>query len=416
MVRSGEWEMSNGVARRLSLGSQGFADAPPTSSVDRRHLQRVMKRMRVVQLDSVPVIIRTQYVPFHSRLGPYEVKLFDDVAYKSGRWFEAWSHEASLLPVESEPLFRWAKAQARVGQTWKGLAELASKNPSYIEAVLEEVRDRGAASSKDLIQVPQNMVSTKKAPTSEKHAGWWNRSDAKNALDWLFRIGELGIRRVGNFEKQYVPLSSLVPNDILAQSTPDIADAQRELTLQSVQSLGVGTVSDIADYFRLPVAVSRRCLAELVEAGTVVPAVVEGWDKPAFADPAARVPQKVTRTTVLSPFDPMVWNRERAQRLFNFEYKLEIYTPKEKRRWGYYVLPILDGEQIIGRVDAKTHRNENRLSVKAVFFERQANTENTRATVKAVTDLAKLLAVERVCFDGTSNADARACEFLLASP
>ncbi len=398
MPRTGVWNMSNSTARRLSLGAQGFADPPPKSTVDRRHLRRVMKRLRVIQLDSVPVIIRTQYLPFHSRLGPYDTTLFDDVAYRSGHWFEAWSHEASLLPVETEPLFRWAKQRAKDGQTWKGLADLAAKNPRYVEAVLQEVNERGAVLSKDLSDVPQNVSPINKAASTEKHAGWWNRSDAKNALDWLFRIGELGVRRVGNFEKQYVPFSSLIPTDVLVQPTPEPSDAIRELTRQSVQALGVGTVSDISDYFRLPVTAVRRSLDELVDGGDIVAAVVEGWDKPAFADPAARVPQKISATTVLSPFDPVVWNRDRAQRLFNFEYKLEIYTPKAKRRWGYYVLPILDGDRIVGRIDAKTHRAERRLEVIAMYLESGGGREAAASIRAAIADLANLVEAESVSY------------------
>jgi uncharacterized protein YcaQ len=388
VVRSGTWNMSGDVARRLALGAQGFGDKAPGASVDRRHLRRVMGRLRVLQLDSVPVVIRTQYLPFHSRLGPYQAGLLDRIAYRDGEWFEAWAHEASLLPVASEPLFRWMKARVRSGRTWKGIYEFSQREPAYIQSVLDEVRDRGTVAPGDL---------SDPRPVAGGGGGWWNRSQGALALDWLFRIGEVGIRRGGNFERYFSPLADIVGEAVIAAPTPSADDARRELTIQSVQALGVGTATDVADYFRLPVREVRSTLAQLVEEGRVLAATVAGWKHPAFADPAARAPRKVEGATVLSPFDPVVWKRDRAERIFGFEYKIEIYVPEAKRRWGYYVLPVMVDGHLVARLDVKTDRERGALRIKAAHAEPDRNDLPTAARVAdAIADLARLVEVDSI--------------------
>ena len=289
MGRVGQWNMSLDVARRVALGAQGFADPPPSGSVTKRHMTRVMKRMRVLQLDSIPVIMRTQYMPFHSRLGPYRPELLDRIAYKDGDWFEVWAHEASLLPVESEPLMRWTFERAREGKTWKHLHELSVREPAYVQAVLDEVRERGSVTGGTL---------SDPRPQSKDASGWGRSSLGVTALDWLFRVGELGIRRQGNFEKVFVPMDSVIPAEVRKQPTPSVDDAFRELMVQSVQAHGVGTAHCIADYFRMPIRQARTALAELVEDGRVLAATVKGWDEPAFADPDARTPRSIIGATV----------------------------------------------------------------------------------------------------------------------
>jgi uncharacterized protein YcaQ len=378
------WSMSADVARRLFLGAQGFRDKRPSGAVDRRHLRRAMARMRVLQLDSVPVVIRTQYLPLHARLGPYRVEQLDRIAYQHDEWFEAWAHEASLLPVASEPLFRWMKDRVRQGHTWKWLAEFAAKEPTYVQAVLDEVRERGAVAPGELSD-PRPTKGT---------GGWGNRSAGARALDWLFRAGELGVRRRGNFEKVFSPLQDIVPADVLATPTPTPEDARRALTLQSVQALGVGAAGDVADYFRLPIRGVRESLAELVALGRVIAAEVEGWDKPAFADPEASVPRTIEGATVLSPFDPVVWNRDRALRLFDFDYKIEIYVPKEKRRWGYYVLPVMVDGVLVARLDVKTDRTRGVLQLRASHAEPgHKDVAVAERVAGAVHDLAQLVEV-----------------------
>lgn len=386
-MRAGHWTMSNDVARRVALGAQGFADRPPRGAVDRRHLRRVMKRLRVLQLDSIPVVIRTQYLPFHSRLGPYRAELLDRIAYGDDAWFESWAHEASLLPVESEPLFRWMKRRFREGQTWKRLHAFATREAAYVGRVLDEVRARGALAPSELSEPRPSKGSS----------GWGSRSQGAMALDWLYRVGEVGIRRSGNFEKRFSVLGDIVPSPILNAPTPSKTDAIRELTAQSVEALGVGTASDVADYFRLPIRDVRAALAQLVEGGRVVSADVEGWARPAFADPKAPTPRCIVGARVLSPFDPVVWKRDRAQRLFGFEYKIEIYTPAAKRRWGYYVLPVLIDEHLVARLDVKTDRDAGVLRIKAAYVEAGSDARDIAPrVVGAVRDLARLVEVEEV--------------------
>ena len=386
--RTGTWQMSVDLARRVSLGAQGFADRAPSGAVDRRHLRRVMGRMQVLQLDSIPVVIRTQYLPFHSRLGPYRPDLLDSVAYRHDEWFECWAHEASLLPVGSEPLFRWTKERARSGGTWKRLAEFAESEPGYIDSVLAEVRDRNAVAAGELSE-PGEIAMTLD--------GWGSWKAGHLALEWLFRVGEIGIRRRGNFEKAYSPIEDIVPASVLAAPTPEANDALRELTLRAVRALGVGTAHDIADYFREPSRDVRRHLHDLIETGEVVEAVVAGWSQPAFADPHAKVPRRVTGQTVLSPFDPVVWHRDRAERLFDFEYRIEIYVPAAKRRWGYYVLPVLVDGEIVARLDVKTDRADGVLRIRSAHAETGRDTPEVADRVGgAVRDLSLLVGVDDI--------------------
>lgn len=380
--------MSADVARRMTLAAQGFADKRPSGNVTKRHMQRVMGRLGVIQLDSIPVVIRTQYLPFHSRLGPYDPALFDRVAYKDDAWFEAWSHEASLLPVAAEPNFRWMRQRAAEGATWKSLHEVAQREPGYVQSVLDEVRERGAVTGGTL---------SDQRPLEDDGSGWWHRSLGVLALDWLFRIGEVGIRRQGNFEKVFSPLDTIVPAEILATKTPSPDDAISELIVASVRSLGVGTAEDIADYYRLPIRDIRRLLPDVVESGRISSIAVEGWEKPAFVDPAAKTPRKIEGATVLSPFDPIVWKRDRAERIWGFDYRIEIYVPEAKRRWGYYVLPVLVDGHLVARLDVKTDRQAGVLRIKAAHVEPGHDAgEVAERVAPSIRDLAQLVGVDGI--------------------
>lgn len=380
--------MSNDVARRVALGAQGFNEPKPSGAISARHMRQVMKRLRVIQLDSIPVVIRTQYMPFHSRLGPYAPELLDAVAYGSDVWFEAWSHEASLLPVDLEPQFRWMRARALRGDTWNGLYEVAQREPAYVQAVLDEVKERGAVTGGTL---------SDPRPVERGGDGWWHRSLGVLALDWLFRIGEVGIRRQGNFEKVFSALDSIVPAKVLARPTPDEDTALRELITQSTRALGVATAKEVSDYFRLPIRDVRRLLPSVVESGLVIEAEVEGWANPAFADPEAKIPRQISGATVLSPFDPIVWNRERAQQIWGFEYRIEIYVPEKKRRWGYYVLPVLVDGHLVGRLDVKTDRHDGVLRIKAAHVEDGLDkAEVARRMVAAIEDLRQTCGVDSI--------------------
>jgi uncharacterized protein YcaQ len=347
-----------------------------------------MGRMKVVQLDSIPIVIRTQYLTFHSRLGPYDPLLLDRVAYTDDAWFEAWSHEASLLPVASEPLFRWMRERAKRGQTWKSLHEVSVREPGYVQSILDEVRERGSVTGGEL---------SDPRPLPGDGSGWWHRSLGVMALDWLFRVGELGVRRRGNFEKVFSPMEAIIPADVLTLRTPSEDEALSELIVQSVQGLGVGTAEDIADYFRLPIRDIRAKLPEVVEEGRILSAAVKGWPKPAFADPDAKVPRQIDGSTVLSPFDPVVWHRDRAARIWDFEYRIEIYVPAAKRKWGYYVLPVMIDGQLVARLDVKTDRDAGVLRIQAAHAESgSASIETASRVTEAVDDLALMVGVEAV--------------------
>ena len=357
MSRQEPIRLSVSEARRIALGAQGFADPRPEGRIDRRHMRRVMGRVKLLQLDSVPVVIRTQYLPPFSRLGCYDSALLDRIAYRDDEWFEAWAHEASLVPVTDEPLLRWQKQRAEQGQTWSGLVELARREPGYVADVLAQVAERPRAAGE---------LSEPRRRSGE----WWgSRSLGSMALDWLFRIGAVGIRRRGNFVKEFDLLERIVPADVLARPTPSVEEAQRELLVRSAEALGVGTAGDLIDYYRLPRRDGRNGLQELAEAGDVEVVAVEGWSEPAYMHPEARLPRSVVPLTVLSPFDPVVWNRARAARLWDFDYRIEIYVPASKRVYGYYVLPVLDGEELVARLDLKTDRSAGALLVHGAFAE-----------------------------------------------
>jgi len=349
--------LSASQARRIALAAQGFRDPAPKGRVDRRHLRRVMTRLQLLQLDSVPVVMRTQYMPLFARLGPYDPDLLDTIAYRDDEWFEAWCHEASLLAVEDEPLLRWLKARSRRGQTWSHLRELAESDPTYVNDVLAQVRERP-------------MAPGELADPRPRNGEWWgDRSSGSVALDWLFRVGEVGIRRRTGFVKEFDLLERIVPEAIRQQPTPSEEDAHRELLRRAARSLGVAAIPDLVDYHRLPKRPAKQRVNELIEEGELVEVDVEGWQRPGYLHPDAMLPRSIDACTLLSPFDPVVWFRERGERLFDFRYKIEIYTPAAQRQYGYYVLPFLMGDQLVGRVDLKTDRAAKVLRVLGAFSE-----------------------------------------------
>lgn len=317
-----------------------------------------MERLRLIQLDSVPVITRTQYLPAYSRLGGYEPNLIDDIAYKRDDWIEAFVHEACLHPVADEPLFRFLKDRARRGDTWKGLVRLAETEGAYIEQVRQEVAERGP------------MLASELTDARPRQGEWWgSRSIGTLALDYLFRVGEVGIRRVGNFEKQWDLVDRIVSPEIRALPAPSEDDAMRELLARAGIALGLGTADCLVDYFRLPKRQAKSLLGDVVDAGHLELCEVDGVSKPVYLDPNASVPRSIEGHAFVSPFDPIVWNRPRAQWLFDFEYKIEIYVPKDKRRFGYYVLPFWLNERLAGRADLKTDRSTGVLRLLAVYAE-----------------------------------------------
>jgi len=353
-------------------------------------LRDVMDRLHLLQLDSIPIITRTQYLPAYSRHGNYQADLHDELAYHHDEWFEAWAHEASLLPVRFEPLLRWNKTRARSGEIWRSLHQIASDQSAYVKQVLSEVRERGPLRARDL---------SDPRPTTSG-ASWGGSSKGSLALDWLFRVGELGVRRIGNFEKSFDAIDRIIPSEILNQPTPPESEAISDLLVLSAQAHGIGTAEDLSDYFRLPIKPARKCLDELVESKRLVYCQVEGWTKPAYCVPAvseAGAPRTLRARALLSPFDPVMWFRERGERLFDFEYRLEIYTPQHKRRWGYYVLPFLLGDKIVARVDLKNDRQASALRVLAAHIEAGEDAEKVAiALAEELFLLAKFLGCVKV--------------------
>jgi uncharacterized protein YcaQ len=376
-------------ARRVALHAQGFGAKDRSTPVNRGHLRRLVRRLHLLQLDSVPVIIRTQYMPAFSRLGPYDPTLLDHVAYRKDEWFEAFVHEASLVPVEDEPLFRFMKERCRNGQAWRGLVELAEKESSYIEQVLCEVTERGPIKANEL------------ANSRPRGGEWWgSRSVGAAALDWLFRTGAVGIRRVGNFEKEFDLLDRIVPTEIINQLTPSPEDSLKELLVRSAAALGVATAPELTDYFRLPKRAVKSLFPELVEDGRLIPCEVPSTDRPTFMHPDAKVPRVMDARALLSPFDPVVWHRERASWRVDFDYRIEIYVPKPKRVYGYYVLPFLLGDQLVGRCDLKTDRQEGVLRLLGAFAQPGVDEKVIAGDLAAeLQQLATMVGVDRVKVD-----------------
>jgi hypothetical protein len=317
----------------------------------------VLKRLGMLQIDSVNVLMRAHYLPLFSRLGPYPVKLLDEASYsrKRRRFFEYWGHEACLLPLEAFPLLRWRMERARnlVG-TWRRLASFAKSKPDFIESVIEVVKQHGPAGASEI----ERHLAEERPRVSR---GWWSWTDTKAALEFLFWCGRITTATRRNFERVYDLTERVIPHKILTAQAPSFEDAQRQLIRIAARALGLSTESDLRDYFRLGTEEARTRIAELVETGELLPVIVRDWK--AFLHRDAKIPRRVHAQALISPFDPLIWERKRAERLFRFRYRIEIYTPVQKREHGYYVLPFLLGDQLVARVDLKADRKLGRLHV-----------------------------------------------------
>ena len=377
--------LSPAQARRIALAAQGFADPPPGTLPDRRHLRRVLGRTGLLQMDSVNVLQRAHYLPVYSRLGPYRTNLLDAAAYRRPReLFEYWGHEASLLPLRLHPYLRWRMAD---GHAWGGVARLARDQPGLIESVRTQVLDNGPLTAAEL-----------EADAPRRTGNWgWNWTAAKIALEWLFWRGEvLAAYRNSGFARVYDVPERVLPTGVLGAPTPQPAEAFRELARIAAGALGVATEADLRDYFRLPVAGARAAVRELAEAGELVPVQVTGWRQPGYLHHAARLPRWIRAATLVSPFDPLIWRRERVERLFGFTYRIEIYTPAKQRVYGYYVLPFLFGDRLVARVDLKADRAAGVLRVPGAWAERDAPPEVPAALAAELHRLAGWLGLAEV--------------------
>jgi uncharacterized protein YcaQ len=378
--------LSAATARRIALAAQGFGEPRPAGRIDRRHARRVFQHVQLVQIDSVNVLVRSQELPVFARLGPHRRDLIPAMA-ADGELFEYWGHMASLIPVELHRLFRFKMEQARRGQgMWSGMSRLLRERPEYLAVVLDDVKARGPLRASDL------------RDGGPRHRDpWWSWDDAKVALELLFYTGDVTARRLPNFEREYDLTERVLPAAVLEQPTPTEQESRRELLALAALALGIGTARDLCDYFRLNIPKSRAALAELVEDGRLVPVQVEGWDQPTYLRPGARVPRRIGARTLLSPFDSLVWDRDRTERVFGFHYRIEIYTPAPKRRFGYYVLPFLLGDELVARVDLKSDRQASALLVQAVWGEPGVYDEEVADELHdELVELARFLGLERI--------------------
>ena len=371
--------LSRAEARRTALAAQGFGRTRPNGEAGAagaagwRRIKGSIARMGLLQVDSISVLVRSHYLPVFSRLGAYDRDALDARAFQPRRreLFEYWGHECSLLPLDLQPLLRWRMARAeRLDGVWGRVEALVRDRPDYVDTVLAQVRERGPQSARDF-------------QSSGRRGGMWDWNDGKTALEYLFWSGRVSAAARRGFERIYDLSERVLPAEILARPTPPEAEAQRALVKLAARALGVATESDLRDYFRLSAADAKRAVAALVEAGELLPLGVEGWRQTAYLDPAAKTPRRVLGAALLTPFDPLIWERARTERLFDFRYRVEIYTPAGKRKHGYYVLPFLLDGRLVARVDLKSDRPAGALRVLASHLEAGADSAAVAAALAA---------------------------------
>ena len=360
------------AARRVALAAQGFAAPRPSGRIDARHVRKVIGQLGLLQLDSVNVFCRAHYMPAFSRLGPYPREVLDQMAAHGSsvagarrgagperrELMEYWAHEASLFPVALQPLMRWRMARWR-SDAWGSISQIEQDDPGLTDEVLRLVTSRGPVRAAD--------TGIKRPP--RQPGEMWNWHDGKRALEYHFFAGNVSASCRVNFERFYDLPERVLPASVIAAPTPADDDAQRELIRIAARALGVATEPDLGDYFRLPRAASKARVAELTAAGELIPVAVDGWAAPAYLWPDARRPRRVAARALLSPFDSLIFFRNRTERLFGFRYRIEIYTPAAARVHGYYVLPFLLGDTLVGRVDLKSDRQAGVLRVQSAFAE-----------------------------------------------
>jgi uncharacterized protein YcaQ len=350
-------------ARALALAAQGFETPRPANKPTQRHVNSLISRLGVIQIDSVNVLVRSQELPLFSRLGNHDRNAIPK-ATESQKIFEYWGHEAAHLPVEIHPLFRWKMEAARLGKArhW-GLTSFYADNKVFVKRMLKHVETNGPTTARELSTRTEKRGADKKT--------WWDWDESKTALEYLFLTGQLMSRGRGtDFARIYDTPERVLPLNILNAPIPNEHDARKQLLVRSAIAQGVATATDLADYYRQKLASVKPLIAELLEEGELCEVAVDGWTEKAFVHRSAKLPKQLHATALLSPFDSLVWCRPRNERLFNFHYRIEIYTPKEKRKFGYYVLPFMMNGQMVGRVDLKSDRANSKLLVHSVHTEK----------------------------------------------
>ncbi|MEE2916387.1 cytoplasmic protein [Sphingomonas ginsenosidimutans] len=353
-------DMSRRDARRIVLAAQGFSRSHPARP-SKRHLRSLADRLHLFQIDSVNVLTRAHYLPAFARIGGYDRALLEDDAWgplRQRRMFEYWAHEASLLPLELHPLLRWRMARAERGEIgYQALRRFAVDRRAEADTVLERIAAEGPLAAADF----ENGAS---------RSGWWEWSHVKHALEWLFWSGRITTAtRRGSFARLYDLTERVIPPAAMALPTPSAEAAQRALVERSARALGVATASDLRDYFRLKPIEADHAIADLAEDGVLVPVRVEGWSQKAWMHRDARVSRRARSAALLAPFDPLIWERARTERLFGFRYRIEIYVPQDRRTHGYYVLPFLMDEALVARVDLKADRQAGLLLAHRITLE-----------------------------------------------
>jgi hypothetical protein len=381
--------LTSAQARRIAVAAQGFTQPRPHGRITRAHLRRLIERIQVLQLDSVSVAVRAHYAPVFSRLGPYDREVLDRAAWDHSRrvprlLVEYWAHEAALMAVEDWPLLRWRMREYTHGR-WG--THIVKKNPGLVDAVIAAVTEIGPATAGQI----EEYLGTR---TRRTKGAWWNRSDTKWVTEALFASGVFTTATRIGFARHYDLTERALPPEVVARQVDD-EQAIRELLLRSAGALGVATEADLRDYFRLSAARAKPAIAALVAAGELEPVEVEGWDAPAYLRAGQQIPRQDRGTALLCPFDPLIFFRPRVQRLFDFVYRLEIYTPASRRRFGYYVWPFLLDGRLVARVDLK--RTDSALHVVGAFVEpEQQPTWVAAALAEQLRSMATWLGVGRV--------------------
>ncbi|MBK5224121.1 MAG: YcaQ family DNA glycosylase [Acidimicrobiia bacterium] len=389
-------------ARRLALGAQGFARPRPSGRIGSRHLLSTLERMGLVQLDSVNVLARSHHLPFFSRLGAYDRDRLDDLLWRSRQAFEYVGHEAAVMPIDQHPLMRHRMAGHH---RWRRAEQLEAARPGFLDAIMDEIAERGPLSATDL------------SDGGSRTGPWWGLSPGKVALQALYATGRLAIAdRRPNFVTTYDFPERVIPPSVLAEPTPDPHEAARDLLRIAVRAIGIGTLADIADHHRQKAPPARAALADLLAEGVVEEVRVEGWRDPAYLDTSAVVPRRIDARALLSPFDPVVWFRPRVERLFGFHYRIEIYVPEPKRVHGYYVLPFLLGDRLVGRVDLKADRAAGRLRVRGAYAEDHASPhEVAPALADELFDMARWLGLDDVVVEPNGALSAHLADAIDAA-
>lgn len=425
--------ISADAARRIALAAQGFADPRPSGRVDARQVRQVVERVGVLQLDALNVLCRSHYLPVFARLGTYPRELLDQMCWggQQRELFEYWGHAASLLPMPTYPLLRWRmhaaerwdwnqwSSNTQPPADWSasldpalraapwavivGMTRLAKTRPRLVDDVLALVAERGPIRARDAD--PDGRRRSAADPDPDPTTGrMWNWQDAKIALEWLFYMGKVTTAQRRNFERAYDLTERVIPADIIAAPTPSREDAQRALIRIAARAHGVATEKQLRDYFHLPAAHARAGVAELVAADELLPVRVEGVSQQLYLWPDAAMPPRAHARALLSPFDSLLWDRDRTLRLFAFHYRISIYTPAAQRTHGYYVLPFLLGDRLVARVDVRADRQQAALLVPAAHAEPETDEADVAA---ALADELRLLAdwleLDRVLTDGQGN-------------